>query len=177
MQMSLPQLPLRAGERWLPDMDLNHDKQIQSLLCYRYTIGQTGALKVSFRPAASRLQVGQAASRAHLNFRTRRFPANPLSGWSVYSNGTPQDRLFFSGAAGVVPAIWTRLAAPLKNKLGLGGVWIYKQATPNGVKKGSLAAQQLEAHKLGCAPASRSRLAAGSTQQPAPAQLNLSYAR
>ena len=28
---------------WLPDMDLNHDKQIQSLLCYRYTIGQDGA--------------------------------------------------------------------------------------------------------------------------------------
>lgn len=27
--------------RWLPDMDLNHDKQIQSLLCYRYTIGQS----------------------------------------------------------------------------------------------------------------------------------------
>jgi hypothetical protein len=32
--------------RWLPDMDLNHDKQIQSLLCYRYTIGQTSAGKV-----------------------------------------------------------------------------------------------------------------------------------
>ena len=30
------------NERWLPDMDLNHDKQIQSLLCYRYTIGQNG---------------------------------------------------------------------------------------------------------------------------------------
>ena len=32
-----------AGEErgWLPDMDLNHDKQIQSLLCYRYTIGQS----------------------------------------------------------------------------------------------------------------------------------------
>ena len=30
------------NERWLPDMDLNHDKQIQSLLCYRYTIGQSG---------------------------------------------------------------------------------------------------------------------------------------
>jgi hypothetical protein len=29
---------------WLPDMDLNHDKQIQSLLCYRYTIGQAGVL-------------------------------------------------------------------------------------------------------------------------------------
>ena len=27
--------------RWLPDMDLNHDKQIQNLLCYRDTIGQT----------------------------------------------------------------------------------------------------------------------------------------
>ena len=36
--------------KWLPDMDLNHDKQIQSLLCYRYTIGQTSAPKVE-RPA------------------------------------------------------------------------------------------------------------------------------
>ncbi len=26
-------------------MDLNHDKQIQSLLCYRYTIGQSGACR------------------------------------------------------------------------------------------------------------------------------------
>lgn len=33
----------KSSERWLPDMDLNHDKQIQSLLCYRYTIGQAGA--------------------------------------------------------------------------------------------------------------------------------------
>jgi hypothetical protein len=32
-----------AFANWLPDMDLNHDKQIQSLLCYRYTIGQAGA--------------------------------------------------------------------------------------------------------------------------------------
>ena len=32
-----------VNEEWLPDMDLNHDKQIQSLLCYRYTIGQAGA--------------------------------------------------------------------------------------------------------------------------------------
>ena len=31
-----------ANGNWLPDMDLNHDKQIQSLLCYRYTIGQDG---------------------------------------------------------------------------------------------------------------------------------------
>ena len=27
-------------------MDLNHDKQIQSLLCYRYTIGQDGTIKL-----------------------------------------------------------------------------------------------------------------------------------
>ena len=27
-------------------MDLNHDKQIQSLLCYRYTIGQDGPTNI-----------------------------------------------------------------------------------------------------------------------------------
>ena len=32
-----------ARRSWLPDMDLNHDKQIQRLLCYRYTIGQAGS--------------------------------------------------------------------------------------------------------------------------------------
>ena len=42
--------------RWLPDMDLNHDKQIQSLLCYRYTIGQTGAVKVEGPPRESRFR-------------------------------------------------------------------------------------------------------------------------
>ena len=46
---------LRTG-RWLPDMDLNHDKQIQSLLCYRYTIGQIGGSKVSNALAESRPQ-------------------------------------------------------------------------------------------------------------------------
>jgi hypothetical protein len=45
----------RQKNNWLPDMDLNHDKQIQSLLCYRYTIGQTRASKVECRPAESRL--------------------------------------------------------------------------------------------------------------------------
>ena len=40
---------------WLPDMDLNHDKQIQSLLCYRYTIGQRRAFKVEWPPTESRL--------------------------------------------------------------------------------------------------------------------------
>ena len=40
MYSALP-TPRSAFESWLPDMDLNHDKQIQNLLCYRYTIGQT----------------------------------------------------------------------------------------------------------------------------------------
>ncbi len=44
-----------VNEEWLPDMDLNHDKQIQSLLCYRYTIGQTdrgSILNISFRESS-----------------------------------------------------------------------------------------------------------------------------
>ena len=46
-------LPSSFG-KWLPDMDLNHDKQIQSLLCYRYTIGQAGVLgKLKSFPAQS----------------------------------------------------------------------------------------------------------------------------
>ena len=40
---------------WLPDMDLNHDKQIQSLLCYRYTIGQTNATKLEPLHVESRI--------------------------------------------------------------------------------------------------------------------------
>jgi len=48
-------LPRSAIGSWLPDMDLNHDKQIQSLLCYRYTIGQAGAetnLRISSRESS-----------------------------------------------------------------------------------------------------------------------------
>ena len=44
-----------AFEGWLPDMDLNHDKQIQSLLCYRYTIGQTSLHSLRLRLPESRL--------------------------------------------------------------------------------------------------------------------------
>ena len=44
MQIANRQSKIENG-RWLPDMDLNHDKQIQSLLCYRYTIGQDGAFE------------------------------------------------------------------------------------------------------------------------------------
>ena len=40
-------------------MDLNHDKQIQSLLCYRYTIGQAGAsAKLNGFPDQSSRQTG-----------------------------------------------------------------------------------------------------------------------
>ncbi len=41
--------------KWLPDMDLNHDKQIQSLLCYRYTIGQDGTAKLDVLNKESRI--------------------------------------------------------------------------------------------------------------------------
>ena len=42
--------------KWLPDMDLNHDKQIQSLLCYRYTIGQVSVSKGKELIADSQLE-------------------------------------------------------------------------------------------------------------------------
>ena len=51
--MILKKRASRAQGNWLPDMDLNHDKQIQSLLCYRYTIGQTRAIKVNASRAES----------------------------------------------------------------------------------------------------------------------------
>jgi hypothetical protein len=44
-----------ANGSWLPDMDLNHDKQIQSLLCYRYTIGQTSEPSIRVRRGESRV--------------------------------------------------------------------------------------------------------------------------
>ena len=54
---------------WLPDMDLNHDKQIQSLLCYRYTIGQAGALDRlnAFAAQSSRTFCGLSLVTRHLS--------------------------------------------------------------------------------------------------------------
>ena len=50
---------------WLPDMDLNHDKQIQSLLCYRYTIGQAGAsFSLNAFPGQSSRQTGSALKKS-----------------------------------------------------------------------------------------------------------------
>ena len=34
----------REEMKWLPNMDLNHDKLLQRQLCYRYTIRQMGRL-------------------------------------------------------------------------------------------------------------------------------------
>ena len=51
-------------KHWLPDMDLNHDKQIQSLLCYRYTIGQAGACS---RVCVSSSQSSRQTSRDFVN--------------------------------------------------------------------------------------------------------------
>ena len=52
MKNSTLRLPHSAFGNWLPDMDLNHDKQIQSLLCYRYTIGQAGEREKLGNPSA-----------------------------------------------------------------------------------------------------------------------------
>jgi hypothetical protein len=50
-------------------MDLNHDKQIQSLLCYRYTIGQAGALDRlnAFAGQSSRAFCGLSLVTRHLS--------------------------------------------------------------------------------------------------------------
>src|SRR6266566_6047712 len=57
-----------AVKTWLPDMDLNHDKQIQSLLCYRYTIGQTGLTRLGVGRPESRLQSWKNTTKtAHQN--------------------------------------------------------------------------------------------------------------
>ena len=41
---------------WLPDMDLNHDKQIQSLLCYHYTMRQSKRhQRIKCRPVGKRV--------------------------------------------------------------------------------------------------------------------------
>jgi hypothetical protein len=70
-----------ANGSWLPDMDLNHDKQIQSLLCYRYTIGQAGAnLRLNAFVAQSSRQTEVPQGRttiAHGFNRGSAFPFGP----------------------------------------------------------------------------------------------------
>src|SRR5689334_22993231 len=71
LHFALPILHLR----WLPNMDLNHDKQIQSLLCYHYTIrhARCGNQGIDFgrsvKPLAERmngwLDEWMSAARGH----------------------------------------------------------------------------------------------------------------
>ena len=56
---------------WLPDMDLNHDKQIQSLLCYRYTIGQTASYSLG---TASRESRFESSSYRQIRFLNTQHP-------------------------------------------------------------------------------------------------------
>ena len=75
---------------WLPDMDLNHDKQIQSLLCYRYTIGQAGAFdRLKGFPAQSSQQTSQPR-------RGDIFHQSPFSGrhYSFVSDVAPDGAFF-----------------------------------------------------------------------------------
>ncbi len=60
MSLAIPKSNVKNAE-WLPDMDLNHDKQIQSLLCYRYTIGQGNLVKLNHLKSESRI-CGSAAN-------------------------------------------------------------------------------------------------------------------
>jgi hypothetical protein len=59
---------LSSELEWLPDMDLNHDKVIQSHLCYRYTIGHAGAsakLKGFTGQSRRQTRVGQLAANVY----------------------------------------------------------------------------------------------------------------
>jgi hypothetical protein len=66
--------------KWLPDMDLNHDKQIQSLLCYRYTIGQAGASgRLNAFPVQSSRQTAVPEARKKVAHRFDRGPVSVAS--------------------------------------------------------------------------------------------------
>ena len=129
---------------WLPDMDLNHDKQIQSLLCYRYTIGQTDALEnlKSPCPESSRQTFawlkeqsgayacpGRAVPKGHATI-AQRFNAGLEANRSVVPKGRPRAKsrrcipTVPSGLVcqmGFVPALKPR--AILKRSLRDKGAW------------------------------------------------------
>ena len=72
-----------ARFEWLPDMDSNHDKEIQNLRCCHYTIGQEG------------WEIGAVCARvksrdAHF-FTACHLPA------SAMTSGACSFTLFFSG--------------------------------------------------------------------------------
>src|SRR5262245_26041624 len=89
---------LFAGRSWLPDMDLNHDKQIQSLLCYRYTIGQASAferLNLSFAESS-----GQTTGS-----ESRKTVARGVSRGSVIAFGSSTGWAKETLARGILPPL------------------------------------------------------------------------
>ena len=92
MMMEVEGDQLKPGFRtreWLPDMDLNHDKQIQSLLCYRYTIGQDGDSRLRMAGKESRREREVCLSGAHLECTA--------GGRSNYSKARPHPNLLPQG--------------------------------------------------------------------------------
>jgi hypothetical protein len=108
--------------KWLPDMDLNHDKQIQSLLCYRYTIGQdeaSGKLKNFMGESSCQSEVPQGQKTIARSFNCGsaiafesspvgakenvqiKFPS-PLRGLAGFGSQIPQLKLraIFGRASG-----------------------------------------------------------------------------
>ena len=101
-------------EKWLPDMDLNHDKQIQSLLCYRYTIGQYGlkeskrfedSVKLRIATTEKRQRAGALQKLAHIVRRRpiARFFANAyhFKNWPIRKEDLWSCASFWSA-----PALW-----------------------------------------------------------------------
>ncbi len=73
--------------KWLPDMDLNHDKQIQSLLCYRYTIGQSRTLKLNGLRCESRIVEELKRSSVQADLLARQSsPASTLQPFNASRN-------------------------------------------------------------------------------------------
>ena len=73
---------------WLPDMDLNHDKQIQSLLCYRYTIPHFTAVFYDSSPNNSRSSVRDQSARVqYMVCNGQRFVLSLRTGLTVGAAG------------------------------------------------------------------------------------------
>src|ERR1039457_808507 len=77
---------------WLPDMDFNHDKQIQSLLCYRYTIGQTVVSKLDAPRRESRFVESLNRSIHDLRMTIDAPGSCPPRANQSFNNSTVQQR-------------------------------------------------------------------------------------
>jgi hypothetical protein len=114
-------IPNRKWE-WLPDMDLNHDKQIQSLLCYRYTIGQKNTPRIVNGLDESRPAKGNGAEAfgsdcveaaehvggvAHGILKSpATFPLTPALSLGEREPRSPSpEQLWFAGCANARPTI------------------------------------------------------------------------